>query len=216
MFEGFTTQTSDFLWELAFHNERPWFLAHKEQFEQVLNRPLKALAADTAALMEQRFPSRGFKLHVSRIYRDARRLFGRGPYKDHLWFSLRRRDWNGDLCFYFTLSASSYGYGLGGWMRAHEAENWRRFVDANGAEVERLARRLSRRKDFALGGESYKRPKGDKSGILGEWYNKRDLEIGCQHDFGEALFDTALPEKLAEGYGSLLPYARLFAHAYTE
>ena len=78
MFEGFTTQTSDFLWELAFHNERPWFLEHKEQFEQVLNRPLKALAADTAALMEQRFPSRGFKLHVSRIYRDARRLFGRG------------------------------------------------------------------------------------------------------------------------------------------
>ncbi|MBP3622661.1 MAG: DUF2461 family protein, partial [Oscillospiraceae bacterium] len=49
MFEGFTTQTSDFLWELAFHNERPWFLAHKEQFEQLLNRPLKALAADTAA-----------------------------------------------------------------------------------------------------------------------------------------------------------------------
>ena len=89
-------------------------------------------------------------------------------------------------------------------------------MDANGAEVERLARRLSRRKDFALGGESYKRPKGDKSGILGEWYNKRDLEIGCQHDFGEALFDTALPEKLAEGYGSLLPYARLFAHSYTE
>ena len=28
--------------------------------------------------------------------------------------------------------------GLGGWMRAHEAENWRRFVDANGAEVLRL------------------------------------------------------------------------------
>ena len=92
MFEGFTTQTSDFLWELAFHNERPWFLAHKEQFEQLLNRPLKALAADTAALMEQRFPSRGFKLHVSRIYRDARRLFGRGPYKDHLWFSLKSNE----------------------------------------------------------------------------------------------------------------------------
>ena len=215
MFEGFSEETSQFLWDLAFHNEKPWFDEHKEQYIRVLKTPFQHLAEDTKTALESAKEDE-YDLHVSRIYRDARRLFGRGPYKDHLWFSLRRRDWNGDLCFYFTLSASSYGYGLGGWMRAHEAENWRRFVDANGAEVERLARRLSRRKDFALGGESYKRPKGDKSGILGEWYNKRDLEIGCQHDFGEALFDTALPEKLAEGYGSLLPYARLFAHAYTE
>ena len=215
MFEGFSEETSQFLWDLAFHNEKPWFDEHKEQYIRVLKTPFQHLAEDTKAALESATGDE-YDLHVSRIYRDARRLFGRGPYKDHLWFSLRRRDWNGDLCFYFTLSASSYGYGLGGWMRAHEAENWRRFVDANGAEVERLARRLSRRKDFALGGESYKRPKGDKSGILGEWYNKRDLEIGCQHDYGEALFDTALPEKLAEGYGSLLPYARLFAHAYTE
>ena len=215
MFEGFSEETSQFLWDLAFHNEKPWFDEHKEQYIRVLKTPFQHLAEDTKAALESATEDE-YDLHVSRIYRDARRLFGRGPYKDHLWFSLRRRDCNGDLCFYFTLSASSYGYGLGGWMRAHEAENWRRFVDANGAEVERLARRLSRRKDFALGGESYKRPKGDKSGILGEWYNKRDLEIGCQHDFGEALFDTALPEKLAEGYGSLLPYARLFAHAYTE
>ena len=215
MFEGFSEETSQFLWDLAFHNEKPWFDEHKEQYIRVLKTPFQHLAEDTKTALESATEDE-YDLHVSRIYRDARRLFGRGPYKDHLWFSLRRRDWNGDLCFYFTLSASSYGYGLGGWMRAHEAENWRRFVDANGAEVERLARRLRRRKDFALGGESYKRPKGDKSGILGEWYNKRDLEIGCQHDFGEALFDTALPEKLAEGYGSLLPYARLFAHAYTE
>ena len=215
MFEGFSEETSQFLWDLAFHNEKPWFDEHKEQYIRVLKTPFQHLAEDTKTALESATEDE-YDLHVSRIYRDARRLFGRGPYKDHLWFSLRRRDWNGDLCFYFTLSASSYGYGLGGWMRAHEAENWRRFVDANGAEVERLARRLSRRKDFALGGESYKRPKGDKSGILGEWYNTRDLEIGCQHDFGEALFDTALPEKLAEGYGSLLPYARLFAHAYTE
>lgn len=33
MFTGFTKQTSEFLWELAFNNERPWFLEHKEQFE---------------------------------------------------------------------------------------------------------------------------------------------------------------------------------------
>ena len=47
MFEGFTQETSDFLWDLSFNNERPWFLAHKEQFERCLNQPFKALAQET-------------------------------------------------------------------------------------------------------------------------------------------------------------------------
>ena len=28
MFTGFSDATIDFLWELRFHNERPWFLEH--------------------------------------------------------------------------------------------------------------------------------------------------------------------------------------------
>ena len=44
MFRGFSKETSEFLWELSFNNERPWFQAHKEQFELCLNEPFKALA----------------------------------------------------------------------------------------------------------------------------------------------------------------------------
>ena len=88
MFQGFSKETGEFLWELSFHNERPWFLAHKEQFERVLNEPFKALARDSAALLQERFPDMLIQCHISRIYRDARRLFGRGPYKDHLWFTI--------------------------------------------------------------------------------------------------------------------------------
>ena len=89
MFNGFTKETGEFFWELAFHNERPWFLAHKEQFERVVNEPLKLLAHDLYEEMSRRFPDADFTVHISRIYRDARRLFGRGPYKDHLWFTAR-------------------------------------------------------------------------------------------------------------------------------
>ena len=88
MFQGFSRETGEFLWELGFHNERPWFLEHKEQFERCLNQPFKDLAKETGALLQQRFPELDIEGHVSRIYRDARRLFGRGPYKDHLWFTL--------------------------------------------------------------------------------------------------------------------------------
>ena len=92
MFEGFTRETSEFLWELTFHNERPWFQEHREQYMRVLHEPFHALAKDTMAEMQRAFPGENFTLHVSRIYRDARRLFGRGPYKDHLWFTLFNSD----------------------------------------------------------------------------------------------------------------------------
>ena len=46
MFTGFSDATIDFLWELRFHNERPWFLEHKQVFLDTLDRPMKALAAD--------------------------------------------------------------------------------------------------------------------------------------------------------------------------
>ena len=45
MFEGFTQETSEFLWELSFNNERPWFLAHREQFERC---PLSPVCRDPA------------------------------------------------------------------------------------------------------------------------------------------------------------------------
>ena len=44
MFTGFSDATIDFLWELRFHNERPWFLEHKQTFLDTLDRPMKALA----------------------------------------------------------------------------------------------------------------------------------------------------------------------------
>ena len=44
MFQGFSKKTGEFLWELAFNNERPWFLAHKDEFEEYVNAPFKALA----------------------------------------------------------------------------------------------------------------------------------------------------------------------------
>ena len=63
MFNGFTPAAGDFLWELAFNNERVWFNEHKEQFEQTVNEPFKALAAETQALMCSRFPEMDCRLH---------------------------------------------------------------------------------------------------------------------------------------------------------
>ena len=44
MFQGYTQGAVDFLWNLKFNNERPWFQAHKEEFLALVDRPTRELA----------------------------------------------------------------------------------------------------------------------------------------------------------------------------
>lgn len=216
MFEGFTKKTSEFLWELQFNNERPWFMEHKEEFERVLNVPFKALAADTMKRMREKYPLMDCTLHVARIYRDARRLHGRGPYKDHLWFSIK----NGDMLlegpmFWFEIGAAEYSYGMGFYSAtAKQMEAFRQSIDANPAKFERIAADIEAIKEFVVTGEEYKRPKGDKGEIINRWYNRRRIGIECTKDFGGELFSPRLPEILVSAYSELMPMYEFFLEFY--
>lgn len=217
MFTGFTKQTSEFLWELAFNNERPWFLEHKEQFEQVVNTPFKALAKDTLDLMQQRHPERNMQVHISRIYRDARRLFGRGPYKDHLWFSIKVGDTvpEGPM-FWFEIGKSDYSYGMGFYTAtAAQMEAFRRMVDANPAHFERIAAPIMKNRDFHIFGEEYKKPKGTHDGdIIDFWYNRKRIGIDVTRDFGGDVMSERLPYILADTFDKLLPMYDFFLEFY--
>ncbi|MCM1148672.1 MAG: DUF2461 domain-containing protein [Butyricicoccus sp.] len=212
MFKGFTKQASKFMWDLAFNNERPWFNAHKQEFEQLVMTPFKELACDTDRIMQQRHPDMGLMLHISRIYRDARRLHGRGPYKDHLWFSLK--NWDGLLqgpMFWFEFGAADYSYGMGFYSAtASQMQSFRAAVDANPARLERLARTLEEQNEFYLTGEEYKRPKGDVGELLNPWYNRKWLGLECSRDFGGDLLKAKLPEKLADSFDFLMPFYEYF------
>lgn len=216
MFSGFSEETSQFLLELAFNNERSWFQAHREQYDRHLRQPFQELAADVAGLMQDRFPQLGLKLHVARIYRDARRLHGRGPYKEKLWFSLK--NWEGLLqgpMFWFELGALSYGYGAGFYSpTAAQMELFRLSVRQDPAPLTRLARLSQQRPEFTLEGEDYRRPKGDLGPLLNPWYNKKSLGLSCDRDFGGELLTPALPRRLAEDYAFLLPFYEYFCQFY--
>ena len=85
-------------------------------YETFLYQPLKELGAEVQEELHRRQPESQFNVHVSRIYRDARRLHGRGPYKDHLWFTLRPpvEQWaTVEPVFYFEIYPEGYEYGMG-------------------------------------------------------------------------------------------------------
>ena len=216
MFTGFTDKTAGFLWELAFNNERPWFLAHKDEFEQVLNLPFKALAADTMELMESRFPGRDLRLHVSRIYRDARRLFGRGPYKDHLWFSIKSSEalLEGPM-FWFEIGAADYSYGMGFYSAtADQMSAFRRSVDANPARFRRIAQELMSDGRFTVTGEEYAKSKGSHDEVIDLWYNRKRIGLEVSRDFGGEALTPELPRLLADAYAKLMPMYDFFVEFY--
>ena len=215
MFSGFTKETGEFLWELSFHNERPWFLAHKEQFERVLNEPLKALAHDVYDELSRLVPDESFSVHISRIYRDARRLHGRGPYKDHLWITLTPAGAaNYGPAFWFEIGASDYSYGLGFWApTAAYMDALRRAIAANPAGFERLVGDLKSLKGFTLHGEEFRRPKGDLGEIINPWYNRKYLDFGLRRDHDALLYSPRLAKKMAKDFAQLMPLCRFMTDA---
>ena len=216
MFQGFSRETGEFLWELSFHNERPWFLEHKEQFERVLNTPFKELARDTAALLQARFPEMAVQCHISRIYRDARRLFGRGPYKDHMWFTLWDDAGGKDgPAFWFELGAATYVYGMG-FFEAAPAEMalYRRSIDANPARFARLAGDLAAGGNYRVIGPTYARPKGGYDEPLRSWYERKWVGVQATRDLEGEAFTPALPGFLAEAFAELTPMYRFLLEVH--
>ena len=207
MFQGFTRETGEFLWELSFHNEKPWFLEHKDQFERCLNRPFRALAGETAERMQARFPDMEIRCHVSRIYRDARRLFGRGPYKDHLWFTLKDgADFREGPCFWFEIGPATYSYGLGCFdVRPSEMALFRQSVDANPARFERLASAIAEKPEYRIIGPLYARPKGNYPEPVRSWYERRQVGAEALKDLGGDAFSPELPRILTEAFAELKP-----------
>lgn len=215
MEHGLTPKAMDFLWELSINNERPWFQAHKAEFETVLQVPFKELARETAEIMQERFPSRGFQTHISRIYRDARRLFGRGPYHDHLWFSLQREDCkNQGPMLWFELGLEGTSHGLGYWDRsAEKAEAFRKKIDEDPKRFEELILAIPDRERSRLWGDEYKRPKGSHGELIDPWYNRKQASVGYENYFGEKLFSPELPGLLADSFAGLMDLYDYFMEA---
>lgn len=216
MFTGYTDQTVDVFWGIRFNNDRAWFAEHKQEFQDAVMTPTKALAGELYDWFQETYPDLHLNVHISRIYRDARRLFGRGPYKDHLWFSIKHGIilLEGPM-FWFEIGAADYSYGMGFYSATpSQMEAFRRSLDANPARFERIVRKIERGGGFRLTGEEYKRPKGHADDPLGRWYNRKRIGLECSRDHDAALYSPELPGILTDAYAKLMPMYEYFLEFY--
>ena len=214
MFQGYTQETVDFMWGIRFNNERAWFMEHKEQYQKHLLEPTRALAEQVYDGLREKLPHEPLMMKVSRIYRDARRLHGRGPYKDHLWFCVRTgdEDWTGRPTFYFEIAPEYYSYGMGFWhASAATMERFRKQVRSDPRELEKLVRAFNRIGRFELVGDEYARDKGAPNELLRPWLQKKNISLQFEKPLDERIFSPQLADEIVEELAELVPLYRFFA-----
>lgn len=212
-FHGYTQETLDFLWGIRFNNERGWFMAHKEDYQRHVLEPTRALGEQVYDAIHELYPKEPFLLKLSRIYRDARRLHGRGPYKDHLWFCIRTGDddWTGRPTFYFEIAPDYYSYGMGFWApKASLMEAYRQRIDEHPEELAKLVRKFNKQTRFELAGPEYARSRGEVSDLLRPWYQKKSINLQHELPPDERIFSPELAQDMIDGFQSLMPLYKYF------
>lgn len=212
MFQGFTPAAQEFLWNIRFNNERAWFTEHKETYTNQLAKPLRDFGEIMLEEMKKRSPNQPYQLHMTRIYRDARRLFGRGPYKENLWFTIHLPYDDQDRhlplpAFYFGLSPDDYDFGMGTYDATPlSMAKFRARIDRDPAPLEKLVKEFNKQSLFTLEGELYKKPKGQCSELLSPWYNRKNIALCHNSPWDDLVMSSDLVAHVSQAFTFLLPY----------
>lgn len=209
-FNGFRKETIEFLWGIRLNNDRAWYQEHKDECRTYLTGPMNELANRIFEAFEEKRPDLQLTVHMSRIYRDARRLYGKGPYRDYLWFSLhdaRYLKWSGSPSFWFDIGVERWSYGLGCWDDSQGLmKKVRAKILADPAGILELDRMLKEQGEFTVSGEEYKKQYRDcPVPELSHWYCKKQLAFEHSETVGPAVTEAAFGDRIAEGLLSLLP-----------
>ncbi len=214
MFQGFCPETIDFLWGIKLNNRRDWFEEHKPAYLETLYTPMKALGE---AVYEPLRDVPGLRLHVSRIYRDARYANGI-PYKDSLWLSVRHDGsyWAQLPCLYFDLHPDYYGYGFGiVYPEAAAMERFRTLIAERPDDFLNLVKKTKKATGFDVTGAQYGRKKPCPDERLAPFYNLKQVLCLTEKPIGPELFSSELAGTVGAALKGLLPfyeYCQKFAY----
>ncbi len=146
----FTTATFAFLRGLARNNRKPWFEAHRAEYEAVVVQPMRELIEEMDVRLASFAPEiiGDPKRSMFRIYRDIRFSKDKSPYKTHAacWFYHRagsravgREAAGGGAGFYFQIAPGSCFTGGGMWMPPKQAlHNLRDAIAEDARRFERI------------------------------------------------------------------------------
>ena len=214
MFKGFTPETIDFLWGIRFNNRRDWFNEHKQMYLETLYRPMQELAA----AVSEKYQLEGTILKTARIYRDVR-FSGGIPYKEHLWFCIRKPDvfWSEHPSMYFQIEPEGGSCGFIHYAPAASLMALHRKHLLEQPDVfSGILNEILKEPEFQDCSLRYKRPKPGSTPETANLYDMKNCFIERQIPVGEQLFSEQLPELLAETFRKLEPLYHYFERLENE
>ena len=118
--DGFSPESLSFLKGLARHNDREWFEARRDTYEDALRAPMLAVIAAVNREMERFAPDhvKAPEKIAMRIYRDTRFSKSKLPYKQHYgaWWGRADMVKTSGAGYYFHLSAKQLQIAAGLYM----------------------------------------------------------------------------------------------------
>jgi uncharacterized protein (TIGR02453 family) len=165
-FPGFPSEALRFFRELKRNNEREWFRANKETFDQKVKLPMMGLIMAIGTEMRRIAPEISFDpRNIYRIYRDTRFSNDKSPYKTQIAasFNPARITRHAGAGLYFHVSPDELLVAGGVYMPGpEELRAIRRHIAANHRELRRIVSGARFKKLFGgLSGEQLKRaPQG--------------------------------------------------------
>ncbi|MCP4327471.1 MAG: DUF2461 domain-containing protein [Alphaproteobacteria bacterium] len=161
-FPGFPPELFEFLRQLARHNDRTWFQAHKTEYQTAVVTPLTDFITAIAPRLKKISPHyvadpRPHGGSMFRIYRDTRFAKDKRPYKEHAACQFRHAAGKDAHApgFYVHLAPKEVLFGGGVWLPP--APELRRIRDAIARDGGGWKR--------AVGGKAFKATFGDVHGV---------------------------------------------------
>jgi uncharacterized protein (TIGR02453 family) len=198
-FRGFPPEALEFLRELEENNDRDWFKANRERYDEHLVAPAKALGEDLSDL------GRG---HLFRPWNDTR--FHPGPaVKEHVGLAV---GYEGAGGFYVELSLDGLLVAAGLHNPASDqVDRMRKAIDANGtaASLSRALRAADRaglelnKPDLKRGPRGYPADHPQMDLLL-----RRRLTVGRRHDLGPWVHEPAAGRRIRDQLDAARPLVR--------
>lgn len=162
----FTPRLFAFLRDLADNNDREWFKAHQDEYEEHVREPALEFINDFAAPLRKIsshfvIDSRKVGGSLFRIQRDTRFSKDKTPYKLNTGMQFRHRAGKDVHApgFYVHLQPGDCYMGVGLWRPETEAAYAiRQHIDENQGVWKRASRGKRFTEVFAIGGDTLKRP----------------------------------------------------------
>ncbi len=212
-FNGFYSNTLEFLIENKLNDSKSWFEEHKTEYNDFLLSPLKELVGELSSHLLKIDPlievTPAIGKTISRIYRDTRFSKDKSLFRENMWLVFMRNKKSGPEwpAFYFDISPMHFSYGMGYYATSKETlQLYRKYIaESRPAFLQALAC-YQQQNTFQFTGEKYKKLQSAAfPEAVKDWYVRKNINFDHTSSNLKPTFSKKLAGELRAGYDILQP-----------